>query len=149
VNGGRPWAWEDGGVTARTWGWLAAVVDVLLIVVFALVGRSSHGEADSALGLATTAWPFLVGWAVGYVVTRAWARPLRLWPTGVVVWLLTVAGGMALRVASGQGDVAGDPLPVSFVVVATIVLGVFLLGWRGIALLVLRGRARRGAARQR
>ncbi|OIH96861.1 MULTISPECIES: DUF3054 domain-containing protein [unclassified Curtobacterium] len=132
-------------MTARTWGWLAAVVDIVLIVLFALIGRSSHGEANTAGALWTTAYPFLAGWVVGFVATAGWKRPLRLWPTGVLVWLLTVAVGLAIRVWTGQGDVDGDPLPVSFVIVATIVLGVFLLGWRAIARLVLRTRERRSA----
>ncbi|WIB78473.1 DUF3054 domain-containing protein [Curtobacterium sp. MCPF17_002] len=120
-------------MNVRTWGWLAAVIDVVLIVVFTLIGRSSHGEAETALGLWTTAYPFLAGWAIAYVTSGAWARPLRFWPTGVVVWVLTVFVGLAIRVATGQGDVDGNPLPISFVIVATIVLGVFLLGWRGLA----------------
>ena len=141
IQGGR--RLREWGVTERTWGWLAAVIDVVLIVLFALIGRSSHGETNSALALWTTAYPFLAGWAVGYVTSGAWARPLRFWPTGVVVWILTVFIGLAIRVATGQGDVDGNPLPISFVIVATIVLGVFLLGWRGIARLVLRGTRRR------
>lgn len=136
-------------VNTRTWGWLAAVIDVVLIVVFALIGRSSHGEGNTALGIWTTVYPFLAGWAIGYVTSGAWARPLRFWPTGVVVWILTVFVGMAIRVATGQGDVDGNPLPISFVIVATIVLGVFLLGWRAIARGVLRftaSRSRQDAA---
>ncbi|MBP1300929.1 MULTISPECIES: DUF3054 domain-containing protein [unclassified Curtobacterium] len=131
----------------RTWGWLAAVVDIVLIVAFALIGRSSHAEASSLTGLWTTAYPFLAGWLVGYLVVRGWRRPLRVWPTGVVVWVATVAIGMLLRVLTGQGDVAGDPLPLSFVIVATISLAVFLLGWRLLVGLVLRtGRRGRGRA---
>lgn len=131
----------------RTRAWLAAVLDVVLIVAFAVIGRSSHGEAFAPLGLWTTAYPFLAGWALAFVVTRAWRRPFAVWPTGVVAWLLTVAVGMALRVATGQGVVDGNPLPVSFVIVATIVLGVFLVGWRLVARLVVRARSRRGGAR--
>jgi len=41
-----------------------------------------------------------------------------------------------LRAVSGQG------IAVSFVIVTAIVLAVFLLGWRAIALLVRRLRAR-------
>lgn len=131
----------------RTWGWLAAVVDIVLIVVFALIGRSSHAEATTFAGTWTTAYPFLAGWLVGYLVVRGWRHPLRLWPTGVVVWVATVAIGMLLRVLTGQGDVAGDPLPLSFVIVATIVLAVFLLGWRLVVGFVLRaGRRGRGRA---
>jgi FlaA1/EpsC-like NDP-sugar epimerase len=129
-------------VTVRTWGWLAAVIDVVLIVVFALIGRSSHGEANAPLALWTTAYPFLAGWAIAYVTSGAWARPLRFWPTGVVAWILTVFVGMAIRVATGQGVVDGNPLPISFLIVATIVLGVFLLGWRAVARGVVRLRAR-------
>ncbi len=131
------------GVTVRTWGWLAAVIDVMLIVVFALIGRSSHGEANAPLALWTTAYPFLAGWAIAYVTSGAWARPLRFWPTGVVAWILTVFVGMAIRVATGQGVVDGNPLPISFLIVATIVLGLFLLGWRAVARGVIRLRTRR------
>ncbi|PZE67050.1 DUF3054 domain-containing protein [Curtobacterium sp. MCBD17_021] len=131
----------------RTWGWLAAVVDVVLIVAFAVIGRSSHGEPFAPLGLWTTAFPFLAGWAIAYVTSGAWSRPLATWPTGVVVWVLTVFVGLAIRVATGQGVVDGNPLPISFVVVTTIVLGVFLVGWRLLARLVLRTRDRRSPAR--
>ncbi|GGL11787.1 hypothetical protein JOE58_000099 [Curtobacterium luteum] len=132
-------------MSTRTWGWLAAVVDVVLVVLFALIGRSSHGEANTAGALWTTAYPFLAGWAIGYVSSGAWGRPLRTWPTGVVVWVLTVFVGLAIRVATGQGDVDGNPLPISFVIVATIVLGVFLVGWRAVVRLVQRtAAARRG-----
>lgn len=134
-------------VNTRTWGWLAAVIDVVLIVVFALIGRSSHGEAFSPLGLWTTAYPFLAGWAIAYVTSGGWARPLRFWPTGVVAWILTVFVGMAIRVATGQGVVDGNPLPISFVIVATIVLGVFLLGWRAIARGVIRATEKRTGGR--
>ena len=36
-------------------------------------------------------------------VTRFWRQPTALVPTGVGVWLGTVAVGMALRVLAGQG----------------------------------------------
>jgi hypothetical protein len=132
-------------VQTRTFGWLAAVIDVVLIVVFALIGRSSHGEGITPVTLWITAYPFLAGWAIAYVTSGAWSRPLAFWPTGGVCWILTVFVGMAIRVATGQGVVDGNPLPISFVIVATIVLGVFLLGWRAIARLVLRRRTRASA----
>lgn len=126
----------------RPWAWLAAVIDIVLVIVFALVGRSSHAEAASLTGLWTTAYPFLAGWLAGSLVVRSWRHPLRLWPTGVVVWVLTVAVGMLLRVLTGQGNVDGNPLPLSFVIVATVVLGVFLLGWRAIVGAVVQRRTR-------
>jgi hypothetical protein len=126
----------------RTSGWLAAVIDVVLLVVFALIGRLSHGEGVTPWTLWVTAYPFLAGWAIAYVTTGAWSRPLALWPTGGVAWILTVFVGMLIRVASGQGVEDGNPLPLSFLIVATIVTGVFLLGWRLIARPLVRRTAR-------
>ncbi|TNM70316.1 DUF3054 domain-containing protein [Streptomyces sp. NP160] len=110
----------------------ALVVDAALVLVFAAVGRRSHGEADALAGLAHTAWPFLAGLAAGWLLVRAlggrrgW-RPLAVVPAGLVVWAGTLVGGHLLRLASGQGS-AG-----SFVVVSAVVLAVFLLGWRLLA----------------
>lgn len=112
------------------------VIDVLLVVLFAVVGRASHGETLSAGGVAVTSWPFLAGLVVGWLVVLAWRAPLAPVRTGLGVWALTVVGGMLLRAASGQGVV------VAFVIVASTVLLVFLVGWRLIAALVGRRRAR-------
>lgn len=104
---------------------LAAGLDVLVVAVFTLIGRRSHAEPLDPAGWWDTAWPFLAGLAIGWSVvalsSRAW--PTRLWH-GVTVWIATVFGGMALRDMVGQGTA----LP--FVVVATIFLGVTLVGWR-------------------
>ena len=116
---------------------LVALVDLVCVLVFAAIGRASHGETVGPVGLATTSWPFAAGWLVGWVlvlvVRTARARPLAI-AAGVLVWVPTVAVGMALRTASGAG------VQTSFVIVATVVLGLFLLGWRGVAGLVLRSR---------
>ena len=112
------------------------------MLVFAASGRASHAEGVGLVGLATTAWPFVVGWLVGWVlvlaVRTARARPLGL-AAGVLVWVPTVVVGMLLRLASGAG------VQTSFVVVTFVVLGLFLLGWRGVALLVRRSRTARAA----
>jgi hypothetical protein len=126
----------------RTWRrpLIAFAIDVILVLVFVLVGRRSHSEAETIAGILDTAWPFLVGLVLGWLVTFAWRRPLAvLWP-GIPIWLMTVAAGMLLRVAAGQGAAA------SFIVVATIVLGVFLVGWRLIALPIARRRVVRRAS---
>ncbi len=115
----------------------AASVDVVLVIVFAVIGRASHHEDLSTVGIAVTLWPFLVALAVGWLVTRAWRAPLAPLRAGVGVWVVTVAGGMLLRLASGQG------VQFAFVIVATLVLGLFLLGWRAVAALVRRMRRAR------
>jgi hypothetical protein len=115
---------------------LAQLFDVILVIVFVLIGRVSHGEDLGVIGDLTTVWPFLVGLVVGHIVMRAWRHPFRIAPTGVGIWIATVAVGILLRWVSAQGA------ELSFVIVATIVLGIFLLGWRGVALLATRRRRR-------
>lgn len=109
---------------------IAAVlaIDVVLTIAFAVIGRASHEHGLSASGIAQTAWPFLVGLAVGWLAARAITRGWpRSWRTAWPVWICTVAVGMLLRQLTGQGT-AG-----AFVVVATLTLGVLLLGWRLVA----------------
>ncbi|EME16623.1 DUF3054 domain-containing protein [Rhodococcus triatomae] len=117
------------------------VVDVVLVVVFCAIGRRSHDEANAVTGLLTTAWPFLAGLALGWIVNEALYRnkslPASVVPAGIVIWLCTLVGGMVLRVVSGQGTA------FSFVLVAGTVLAVFLLGWRALYALA----SRRSAAR--
>ncbi|MFI9507053.1 DUF3054 domain-containing protein [Nocardia sp. NPDC052566] len=108
------------------------VVDALLVILFCVIGRQSHDEAVLT-GLLRTFWPFGVGLAIGWLVALAAAkwiyRDVRfdgtaLWPTGILVWLGTLCGGLLLRLISGQG-VSG-----LFPVIAAAALALFLLGWR-------------------
>ncbi|QIR69780.1 DUF3054 domain-containing protein [Kocuria sp. KD4] len=115
--------------TARAWP-LFLAVDLVLVIVFAAIGRSAHGE--DVLGMLTTAWPFLVGTLIGWFAARGAHRPAAVVPTGLVVWLSTEIVGMFLRTLTGQGTAW------SFVLVSLVVLGVFLVGYR----LVLAGVAR-------
>ncbi len=110
-------------------------MDVIAVLVFCAVGRRSHAEGLSVSGVATTAWPFLSGTAVGWLASRGWRRPTAVAPTGVVVWLCTVAVGMLLRKATSAGVAA------SFVVVAASVTAVLLLGWRAAVGVILRRRS--------
>ena len=103
--------------------WLASVADGAAVLLFAAVGRLSHAEGVTPLGVLEVAWPFLVGGAVGTVAGRTWRRPESL-PSGAAVWAGTLVGGMLLRALTGGG------VSVSFVLVAGIVLAVMQLGWR-------------------
>ncbi|WP_102141446.1 DUF3054 domain-containing protein [Mycobacterium hubeiense] len=106
----------------------ALLADLACVVLFCTIGRRSHAEGLSIAGIAQTAWPFLAGTAVGWLLSVGWRRPLALMPTGVVVWVCTVAVGMVLRALTSQG------VSPSFVVVASLVTSVLLLGWRGAAM---------------
>ncbi|WP_409048125.1 DUF3054 domain-containing protein [Microbacterium sp. HA-8] len=118
------------GVRAVT---VALATDVVLVVVFAAVGRASHDETLTVAGVLQTSWPFLVGLVAGWLVTLGRRRPFAPLRTGVGVWAVTVAGGMLLRMVSGEGTA------VAFVIVAAVTLLVFLVGWRLIVAAV-RGR---------
>jgi peptidoglycan/LPS O-acetylase OafA/YrhL len=119
--------------------WSALAADAVCVLVFCAVGRGSHDENITVAGVAQTAWPFLVGAAVGWLVTRGWRHPLAIVPTGVAVWVCTVAVGMVLRKATSGG------VAVTFVVVASLVTAAFLLGWRAVAALLARRRPGRQA----
>lgn len=116
------------------------LIDAILVVIFCAIGRRTHEEANALAGLAKTSWPFLTGLVIGWAATFALYRDkfnaVLLVPTGVVVWLGAVVFGMILRVSSGQGT------QFSFIVVATLVLGAFLLGWRALAPLVVKIRTK-------
>ena len=113
----------------------AIAVDVICILVFAIIGRSSHQEATDLLGVAHTAWPFLAGCFLGTLIGRTWRHPYAL-ASGVAVWLGTVIGGMTLRVLTGAG------VQLSFVVIASCVLALFIVGWRAGLRLIQRARAK-------
>lgn len=115
------------GMRSARAAWVAALADVGCVLVFVIIGRASHTKGETLGGVASTAWPFLAGLAAGWLAARAWRRPLALRPTGIVVWLCTVALGMVLRVVSGQGTAP------AFILVALAFLGLFLLGWRLLA----------------
>lgn len=99
------------------------LIDLLAVLIFAAFGRASHEE--SVLGAPLTALPFWIGLGAGWwlVRSRSGRSPIEVGP-GVTVWVTTLVLGMLLRVITGQGTA------LAFVVVATLVLGVLLVGWR-------------------
>lgn len=118
--------------------WL--LLDVAWIILFALVGRQSHGEGTALADTAGVAWPFLVGYAVGAFALRLDRVPRSL-ARAVPVWLLALVLGMALRTV--QKGRAPDP---AFIIVATLALALGFLGWRTVAAVVGRRRAARARA---
>lgn len=112
--------------------------DVVAVVVFVALGRRSHDEGGNAVAeTLRVAAPFLIALAVGWVVARAWRRPTAI-ATGVIVWVITVALGMVLRNLVFDRGTA-----TSFVIVATLVTGALLLGWRAVASAVASAVSRR------
>jgi hypothetical protein len=104
--------------------WLAFLGDVVVLVVFVLVGRRSHHEDAGLAGFFRVWWPFAVALVVAWLVTGLWRTPLA-WPRAVVAWLVTVGLGLALRIA-----VRGRDFKVAFTIVTLLFVGAGMLGWR-------------------
>ena len=110
----------------------AALADVGCVLLFVVIGRANHDRGETLAGIASTAWPFLAGLALGWFAARAWRRPRAIVPAGLLAWIGTVAFGNLLRVWGGQGTA------FAFILVALAFLGLFLLGWRLVARLLTR-----------
>lgn len=122
----------------------AIIADAIAIAVFALLARIAHNTPEmplSFVGWLDTTWPFLLGVALAWVLLRTGVVPQlnkgqgaaseqngTSARTGVVVWICAVVVGLAV-----WGIRHGQVLHWSFMVVATIMSGILLLGWRGIA----------------
>jgi hypothetical protein len=109
-------------------------LDVLSVMVFVVIGRRNHDEGSAVSGALETAAPFLIGVGVAWLIIRAWRWPMAVL-TGLAVWPITLLIGMMCRnLFWGRGT------PASFVIVATIFLGLCFVGWRMAARALLRRR---------
>ena len=116
--------------------WIAFGADLLVLVVFVLVGRRSHDEGSGLEGFLRVWWPFAVALVVATLASGTWRAPLE-WRRAIVAWLVTVAVGMVLRIA-----VQGRDFKPTFVIVTTVFVGAGMLGWRAVVRRVAMSRAR-------
>ena len=108
----------------RRFAGLRFTLDVVCIVIFVIIGRRNHDESTDAVGTLRTATPFLIALLGAWVGAKAWRAPRAL-ATGVVLWIVTVVVGLGVR-----RFVFGDGTATPFVIVATLVLGLLLVGTR-------------------
>lgn len=113
---------------------LPLLIDIVAVVLFAIAGRASHAEELGLAGIAQTAWPFLVAVLVATGIYSLIAAAGTGFTAGMVVWLVTLLGGLALRLVSGT------TAAVPFMLVAAGVLGALFFGWRLLAQDSLAGR---------
>lgn len=111
---------------------LALFMDVLGVALFALFARIAHQTEEMPLnfsGWMQTVWPFLLGAVAGWVLltlTGKVARATAL-SSGVIVWLCTAIAGLTI-----WGIRHGEIPHWSFIIVASVMSGLLLLGWRAI-----------------
>ena len=105
--------------------WVALAFDAASVLLFVVLGRRSHDEGSDVLGLLNVAAPFAIGLAVGWAASPNVRRSPRAVRAGVDVWVATVVIGVLLRWFAWDRSTA-----FAFVVVATLFLGFFMLGWR-------------------
>ncbi|MDA2979838.1 MAG: DUF3054 domain-containing protein [Actinomycetota bacterium] len=108
------------------------IVDAAIIVLFAVIGRDSHGWEADASETIRIATPFLMAYAAAVLATKAWSKPLRL-STGLVLAVSTLSIGMVLRRLVHDNGTA-----LVFVLVTAIWIIGLMFGWRLAAHGVLR-----------
>ncbi|HIW95842.1 MAG TPA: DUF3054 domain-containing protein [Candidatus Corynebacterium gallistercoris] len=119
----------------------AIAFDALAIALFALLARIAHNTPEmplSFVGWLQTMWPFLLGAGLAWVVIVVMMAPTPASPaampagfgfrTGAVVWVLSVAAGLTI-----WGMVHGAVPHWSFMLVATLMSGLLIMGWRALA----------------
>ena len=97
------------------------------MLLFVAVGRRNHDDSTGVSGVIEVALPFLIALVCSWVISRAWQKPDAT-KNGVVIWLITVVLGLVLRNLIFDRGTA-----TAFIIVATVVLGVLLVGRRLIA----------------
>ena len=119
--------------------------DLLALLLFVVMGRSSHDEGNPVPGILGTAWPFIVAWLTVAPVMGAFrqhpgAGVAAVARVTVISWLTALPVAALLR-AIALGRVS----PWTFYLVTLIVAGVLLLVWRSVVAYVERRRVARPA----
>ncbi len=126
-------------ITARAA--LLALGDAVVFLIFSWLGRNSHHEAADVAALPNvvgTAAPFLIAWfAVAgfrgmYTKGASTATPGRAVARTALTWCIAGPLGLALRAL-----ILRRGIPPSFAIVALLTNLILLLGWRGLAALLL------------
>lgn len=116
--------------------WLLSL-DVVVVLGFAAAGRASHDSGSGATEVLETAAPFLIALVLGWFADRAWLHPIAP-RTGIVIWAWIILAGMVLRRLGFDRGTAP-----SFILVAVLVVGAGVLGWRAGARFATRAKAAR------
>jgi hypothetical protein len=98
----------------------AALIDVLAVVVFVVVGQRNHEGSSDVYGIINLAAPFLIALGTSWAVLRTWRGPFNR-ASFVATWAITVVGGLFLRRVVFDRGIA-----MAFIIVTVITLGLLL-----------------------
>ena len=98
----------------------AALIDVLAVVVFVVVGQRNHDGSSDVYGIINLAAPFLIALGTSWAVLRTWRGPFNR-ASFVATWAITVFGGLFLRRVVFDRGIA-----MAFIIVTVITLGLLL-----------------------
>ncbi|MED6200215.1 hypothetical protein PIB30_082936 [Stylosanthes scabra] len=127
----------------QKWGRVAllAGVDVLALLVFATIGRYSHGLSTMDLDTLRTADPFIAGWFLGAYFLGGYGedgRGMKGLPSGVIAtaksWAVGIPIGIAIRTAA-----SGNLPNYGFVFVSLGSTAVLLITFRALLYTILPG----------
>lgn len=119
--------------SSRSFPWLLALGDWLVLLIFVLIGQRDHNITGTGAipSLITTTLSVAVPWTVAAVLLGGY-RPetaVGLWPwlgRVLTVWLIAAPLGLIIRaLLRGQGAI-----PVPFMLVMIGLGGLFMLAWR-------------------
>ena len=101
----------------------AIAADYVAIAVFALAARAAHQSETMPFnftGWLSTLWPFALGVTLGWLIVRD--------NKGGAIWGITVITGLVIW------GIRNQAIPHwSFIIVATIMSALLMLGWRFVA----------------
>lgn len=107
-------------------------LDLLAVLIFAILARAAHNTPEmpfGVFGVIETMWPFALGTVIGWlfcILRKHSALPVV--PGGITVWLCTAVVGLLI-----WGINHGETPHWSFILVASSMSALLLLGWRGLA----------------
>lgn len=119
---------------------LAMIGDAIVFLIFAGIGRASHGEAVASAAVRTigTALPFLAGWFVAAATWRAYAaETLHSYRAGLTRVLVTWISGAIIALAI-RSFLEHRLVPATFAGIAFGFNLVLLLLWRTVTVAVGR-----------
>jgi ABC-type sugar transport system permease subunit len=88
--------------------------------MFVAIGRRNHNEGTALFGILSVSAPFLIALGASWIGLRTWREPFNR-AALIATWVITVFVGLLLRRLVFDRGIA-----TSFIIVATITLGVLL-----------------------